>query len=155
MINITIKRATVDDAFTVGTLVYRLLYELLPEKYSGQNAESLVEVTQQLIGSESLHVLLVKTKSGTGIGVITLNACASIYARGSFGKICELFVDPACRSDGVGTKLIDAARELSITLGWSHLEVGAPSLPRWQRTVDFYTSYGFSIVGPRLSIGLP
>ncbi|MFP6745114.1 MAG: hypothetical protein VCB77_08015, partial [Alphaproteobacteria bacterium] len=33
-------------------------------------------------------------------------------------------------------------------LGWLELEVGAPDVPRWQRTVDFYLGYGFKEVGP-------
>ena len=64
-------------------------------------------------------------------------------------KVCG-----ADRSDGVGTKLIDAARESDLSVDWSYLEIGAPSLPRWQRTLEFYTSYGLSTVWPRLSIGL-
>lgn len=154
MIDITVKRAKVDDAVRVGTLVYQLLDELLPEKYGGQNPERFVESARELISSESIYAFLAETELGITIGVVTLVECASIYARGRFGKIPELYVDSVYRSDGVGTKLIDAAREFSRTLGWSHLEVGAPPLPRWQRTLDFYTSYGFRIVGPRLSIGL-
>jgi hypothetical protein len=30
------------------------------------------------------------------------------------------------------------------------LEVGAPDTPRWQRSVDFYRSCDFIVVGPRL-----
>ena len=154
MIDIYVKRATIDDALTVGTLVYRLLYELLPDKYSGEEPESFAETAHQLIGTESVYALLAGTKSNSAIGVITLTGSASIYARGAFGKICELYVDPDYRSAGVGTRLIGAAKEFSWGLGWKHLEVGAPSLPRWQRTLDFYTSSGFNIIGPRLSIGL-
>lgn len=35
--------------------------------------------------------------------------------------------------------------------GWPLLEVGAPAVPKRQRTVDFYLRRGFSIVGPRLT----
>ncbi len=155
MIDVYVKRATIDDALIVGALVCQLLCELLPEKYSGQTPESFAKPAQQLIGSESVYALLAKIKNNNAIGLVTLNSCASIYARGAFGTIGELYVDPEYRSDGVGTKLIDAAKEFSLGLGWNHLEVGAPSLPRWQRTLDFYTYSGFSIIGPRLSIGLP
>jgi hypothetical protein len=34
------------------------------------------------------------------------------------------------------------------------LEVGAPDVPRWQRTVDFYKRNGFKEVGPRLYLPL-
>jgi GNAT superfamily N-acetyltransferase len=154
VIDIIEKKATVDDAVIVGTLVYKLLYELLPDKYREENSESFVESAGRLIGSDAIYAFLAKTKLNTPIGIVTLNACASIYARGYFGKICELYVEPEYRSDGVGTKLIDAARAFGLTLDWNHLEVGAPPLPRWQRTLNFYTSYGFSTIGPRLSIGL-
>ena len=42
------------------------------------------------------------------------------------------------------------ANTFSISKGWQFLEVGAPGLPRWQRTVDFYLGNGFSVIGPRL-----
>ena len=76
----------------------------------------------------------------------------SYYLRNIEDKILK--VCGADRYDGVGTKLIDAAREFDLSLDWSHLEVGEPSLPRWQRTSELYTSYGFSAVRPRFSIGL-
>jgi hypothetical protein len=36
------------------------------------------------------------------------------------------------------------------TRHWSMIEVGAPDVPRWQSTVDFYLRRGFVEVGPRL-----
>ena len=32
----------------------------------------------------------------------------------------------------------------------NRVEVGAPDVPRWQRTVNFYLKEGFVEVGPRL-----
>jgi GNAT superfamily N-acetyltransferase len=154
VIDIIVKKATVDNAVIVGTLVYKLLYELLPEKYRRANSESVLESARRLIGSGAVYAFLTKTKSNTPSSVVTLNGCASIYARGYFGKICELYVEPAYRSDGVGTKLRDAVRAFGLTLDWSYLEVGAIPLPHWQRTLNFYMSYGFRSKGFRLSIGL-
>ena len=131
MIDIIVKKATVDNAVIVGTLVYKLLNELLPDKYRGENSESFLESARRLIGSDAVYAFLAKTKSNTPSGIVTLNGCASIYARGYFGKICELYVEPAYRSDGVGTKLIDLVRAFGLTLDWNYLEVGAPPLPDW------------------------
>ena len=32
------------------------------------------------------------------------------------------------------------------------MEVGAPDLPSWQRSYDFYLNHGFKEVGPRLEL---
>ena len=136
MIDVYVERATIDYALMVGTGVYRLLCEVLPERYNEQTPESFAKPAQQLIGSKLVLAPLAQTKTSNSMGRITLNGCASIYARVRPG---ELRGDPEYRSDRAGTKPIDAAKEFSLGLGWNHLEVGAPSLPRWQRTLDFYT----------------
>ena len=48
--------------------------------------------------------------------------------------------------------LIEAAVVLGRERGWPNIEVGAPSVPAWQRTVDFYLRSGFEEVGPRLDL---
>ncbi|MCG8354004.1 MAG: GNAT family N-acetyltransferase, partial [Kiloniellales bacterium] len=71
-----------------------------------------------------------------------------------FGEITELYIDPRYRSSGLGATMIEAAERVARERGWPRLEVGAPDVPRWQRTVDFYTRYGFVQVGPRLKLML-
>ena len=34
------------------------------------------------------------------------------------------------------------------------IEVGAPSVPAWQRTIDFYLRHGSEEVGHRLDLGI-
>jgi GNAT superfamily N-acetyltransferase len=85
-----------------------------------------------------------RDSSGEPIGVLTLNECAATHARGRFGEIAELYVVPKARSLDVGG--VGFGREH----GWHHLEVGAPAVPRFQRTVGFYLKNGFVEVGPRL-----
>ena len=89
---------------------------------------------------------------GTGDigGVVGLNECKAIYAHGAFGEIAELYVEPRFRSAGVGGQLVEAAVAHGRSRNWSMLEVGAPDVPRWQSTVDFYVRRGFVEVGPRL-----
>jgi hypothetical protein len=54
----------------------------------------------------------------------------------------------------VAPPLIEAAREFGKTRGWTHVEVTAPPLPKWRRTVDFYLREGFTEIGVRLKRGL-
>ena len=88
------------------------------------------------------------------MGVITLNECASIYASGRFGDISEFYVRPRFRGLAVGKRLLEAAVQFARQRGWSRLEVGAPEVPKWQRSVTFYRQAGFSEVGPLLKLEL-
>ena len=54
----------------------------------------------------------------------------------------------------VGAGLLSAALTFARARGWRRLEVGAPAVPRFQRTVNFYVRTGFVEVGPRLSHAL-
>ena len=86
--------------------------------------------------------------------MLTLNQCAATYARGRFGEIAELYVVPRGRSAEVGAGLLSAALTFAHARAWHRLEVGAPAVPRFQRTVNFYVRNGFVEVGPRLSHAL-
>jgi hypothetical protein len=66
---------------------------------------------------------------------------------GRFGEICELYVVP-------DSLLIEAAVSFGRKRGWLGIEVGTPSAPTWQRTIDFYRRHGFEEVGPSLDLTL-
>jgi GNAT superfamily N-acetyltransferase len=142
---VTVRRAHVDEAPVVAVLVSRLLAELGAEA----NTRALLETTRKLIAAGDVAALLVLVDERPA-GVVTLNQCAAIYAGGRFGEITELYVAPDDRSAGLGRRLIEAAVAHAREAGWTRLEVGAPALPRWQRTADFYQANGFAPVGPRL-----
>ena len=89
---------------------------------------------------------------GQAVAALTLSECAALYAGGHFGEIAEFYVQPAHRSGGLGAKMLAAAAALASERGWPRLEVGAPDLPKWQRTFDFYQRCGFEEVGPRLRL---
>jgi GNAT superfamily N-acetyltransferase len=147
-IPLEIRRAKADEAPLVAVLVARLLAELGGAEI---DAGALLQTTRRLVAAGEVAPLLAFAE-GRPVGVVTLNQCAAIYAGGRFGEICELYVEPDLRSAGVGRKLIAAARAYAREAGWPRLEVGAPDLPRWRRTVDFYLASGFTEVGPRLSL---
>ncbi len=151
---ITIRQAEVADGATVGALVYELLVELFPESRGDFDAGALSGAAGRLMADGLVWSFLAETGDGPAVGVLTLNECAAIYAEGCFGEICELYVAPAHRSARVGALLIDAAVAFGRARSWPALEVGAPDVPRWGRTVDFYLDYGFTEVGPRLDLRL-
>ena len=144
--DIKIRRAHVDEAPVVAVLVARLLAELGGRE---PDTRALLETTRKLIAAGDVAALLVLV-DGRPAGVLTLSQCAAIYAGGRFGEITELYVGPDDRSAGLGRRLIEAAVAHARKAGWTRLEVGAPDLPRWQRTADFYQANGFTVVGPRL-----
>jgi GNAT superfamily N-acetyltransferase len=146
-----VRQATPAQAERVGSLVYELLSELYPEL--GYAREKCIAVAGKLLaGCESVWSFLATTRDDRDVGVIMLNECAAIYSGGPFGEISELYVVPEFRSKGVGAQLIEAAVTLGRERGWPDIEVGAPSVPAWQRTVDFYLGCGFEEVGPRLDL---
>ena len=154
MEQIIIRQATVEDAETVGRLVHTLIREIVPEYEGRKSPEQYIDTAGDLLANHPGVWAFVAEAGTETTGVLTLNECAAIYAGGSFGEICELYVAPAFRSAGVGAKLIDAAVEFGRKRGWPVIEVGAPDIPRWQKSVEFYQRYGFEMVGPRLEFEL-
>ena len=144
--DLTIRRAHVDEAAVVAVLVARLLVELGDE---GVDERALFEVARKLLAAGEVTALLAFADDRP-VGVVTLNSCAAIYAGGRFGEICELYVGPEHRAAGVGSKLVEAAGAQARESGWTRLEVGAPAADHWPRSLDFYLANGFAEVGPRL-----
>lgn len=150
MRNVEIRVASEIDADLVARLVFELLEELASPQNSGFELETLARTARDLLkGGDRVWALLAET-NGEAIGVVTLNECASIYAGGWFGEISELYVSPRFRSLGVGKRMLQTAVQFARERGWSRLEVGAPEIPRWERSVRFYLQPGFLEVGPRL-----
>ena len=153
--DIRIVEAEAGDAETVSRLVHALLVELFPERSEAIDPDRLRRAAESLLaGDAGVWGLIARTQDGEPVGALMLNECASIYAGGKFGEISELYVAPAHRSSGAGAMLVEAAASFGKRRAWAEIEVGAPDVPRWQRTVDFYLGYGFEEIGPRLSLKL-
>lgn len=148
---IEIAEAGPDDAGLVAELVHALICELTPGRADAELLAGYRKTAAAYIGkNEGYWAFLADAGDDGAVGVITLNECTAIYAGGHFGKIAELYIAPAYRSQGVGALLLDRAIAFAKARGWPRLEVGAPDQPRWSRTVDFYRRNGFVEVGPRL-----
>jgi GNAT superfamily N-acetyltransferase len=149
-----IRKADRNDADTIGAMLSKLLCELYPDLASDYRPENVIATARSMLVDDTYHAFLAVMPDGEVGGVVGLSECKAIYAHGAFGEIAELYVKPEYRSAKVGARLIEASIELAHVRGWSMLEVGAPDVPRWQRTVDFYLRTGFKEVGPRLYLDL-
>lgn len=148
-----IRRATLQDADLVGNLVTALFDELYDPAYGVQRRVTYRRAAAELIASPDIYAaFLAMGPESEALGVLTVSQCVSIYAGGRFGEINEFYVVPSARKLGLGRALIAAAAEEAARRGWPHLEVGTADLPRWQRSVDFYRSCGFTEVGLRLEL---
>jgi GNAT superfamily N-acetyltransferase len=148
---IAVRLATPADAPLVAEAVRRLLTELSDRDTDGA---AFPAVAADLLSRPDAFAALLAFDGARCVGVLTLSSCVSVYARGDFGEIAELYVDPAWRSQGVGRLLVEAAAAHGHARGWSRLEVGAPPAEAWARTVAFYRNNGFSEIGPRLGLSL-
>ncbi len=152
---IVIRQAMSSDSDTVAELVHGLLCELSGLPAHSIDLHDLVKAADGLVDQDrGVWAFLASNEHEHDIGVLTLNEGAAIYAGGKLGTISEFYVRPESRSDGVGPQLLEAAITLGRERNWGRLEVGAPSVPRWSRTVGFYLKNGFEEVGPRLKLRL-
>ena len=153
---ITIRVAGPADAAVLGRLIADLLTELARKPGEEGQAASLEAVAAGLLAMpDNFTALIAEDAAGEAQAALTLSACAALYAGGSFGEIAEFYVAPPHRSSGLGARMVEAAAKFARDRGWPRLEVGAPDMPRWQRTLDFYRRCGFEEVGPRLRLLLP
>lgn len=150
---IQIQPATAVQANIIGQLTHELEHELWSGEEELPNRDFFIQGAKKLLQPNTgFWAWLATDDNGEAVGFIALNACAALYAGGAFGEISEIYVAPEARSTGLGKRLIETAVSFARTQNWPFLEVGAPSLPRWQRTVDFYRRQGFREIGPRLEL---
>jgi GNAT superfamily N-acetyltransferase len=151
---VEIRQAQIRDCEVVAHLVHDLLTELTFPEAVDFSVLDCADTTRRLLGGSAVWAFLAELAPGDAVGVLTLNECAAIYAGGTFGEISELYVRPPFRSKGVGNRLVHAAIEFGQSREWKRLEVCAPPVPAWERTVGFYCQNGFAQLGPRLKLPL-
>jgi GNAT superfamily N-acetyltransferase len=153
-LDIKIVMASPADSELVGELIHSLLMEFFAEQSHLFPIEKMKKAAAELLTPGSGVWSFLAMHGDEVVGMINLNECAAIYAGGKFGEITELYIKPDFRSKKIGEQLIAQARDFARERGWRILEVGAPDVPRCQRTVNFYLNNGFSEIGPRLEIDL-
>ncbi|SME88617.1 N-acetylglutamate synthase, GNAT family [Tistlia consotensis] len=153
----TIRAATRADAGTIGSLVHRLLAGIMPPDQL-LPVETLSEAAGRLFDEgPGFAAYLAEEADGTPAGLITLTELGAVFARGRFGEVAELYVEPAWRSRQLGARLIARAAEHGRAAGWTRLELTAPhadDAPDASRAWAFYRRLGFVEAGPRMKVKL-
>lgn len=149
-VKLRVRRAGPDDASVVADFVRRLLVALLPPGRA-MPLEEAQAVATRLLREGRIAAFLAEAE-GRPVGVAALTPLYAIFARGAFGELTELFVEPDWRSKGVGEALIEAAKAYGREQGWTRLELSAPppEHPDAARALAFYRRVGFGEVGARL-----
>lgn len=149
-----IVRAGENDADLVAIMVHRLLHEV-GAWHGAPDDERIHEVCRELLeGDSRFTALLAFDSERRPVGVMTITEAVAIYAQGRLGIIMELYVVPDARSAGIGDRLIQEARTIGQSRGWSILEVNTPNGEKWVRTQSFYERQGFRHVGPFMKLKL-
>lgn len=137
----------------IAGMVVELLEEIMAltgDRQFDAERNSIAHACAQLLANDLYTVLLARMEAGGGsLGFITLTEVHALYAGGAFGMIPEFYVRPGFRSEGIGTKLLDAAKAHARAKGWTRLEVTTPPLPQFERTLQFYEAQGFEVSGGR------
>lgn len=151
MNSLSIRLATIHDAEAVAEMADALLHEIM-EVIGVQAFDSDPEaMKQQLLNSipNENHFVLLAEKEGAVVGFAALCSAYSLYTKGPFGLMTELFVRSEYRSQSIGNQLLDECQAFAKDRGWMQLEVTTPPLPEFERTLQFYQDNGFVITGGR------
>lgn len=152
-----IREAGPVDAAAIGELVHRLLAGIMaPDQVP--EAEVLGEAATRLFEEgPGFAAYLAEDAEGQPAGLVTLTELGAIFARGRFGEVAELYVEPAWRSRRLGARLIERAIEHGRRVGWTRIELTAPhadEAPDAARAWAFYGRLGFVEAGPRMKLKL-
>jgi len=149
-INIELARAKESDeiAALVGALLGEIMMEIGEQVFNFSVEDATLRL-RDLLDYEKYFVLVARTESGELAGFVSMYESFALYAEGAFGTIAEFFVRPEFRSQGIGHRLTESAKEFGRIRGWRRFEVTTPPLPQFERTLGFYTREGFSVTGGR------
>ena len=150
----SVRRATLVDLDRLVPLFdsYRQFYEQLPDHTVAR--QFLID---RLTRDESV-VLIAEDHEGAAVGFVQLFPMfSSIFAARMF-LLSDLFVIPHARRRGVGTRLLQAATEMTRGAGAVRLELATAITNDparrlyeklgWKRDNEFYV-YGFPLVSER------
>lgn len=109
---IKIRKASLSDLDQLVPLfdAYRVFYEQTSDVKSART------FLHERI-SKNQSTILIGEKDGTAIGFTQIYPLFSSVSMQSLHLLNDLFVDPNCRGEGIGEKLLEAAKEFAIEQG--------------------------------------
>lgn len=156
MNEIKVTKASIKDAKTVANLIAQLLIDFNNKNDSNfiVDKDNLEKTTRKLITRVNFGAFIAYDSENRPKGLITISEAFAIYNGGDFGVITELYVDRDSRSEGIGKLLLQSVFDFSDSMNWKKVEVGAPDVEEWPRTIEFYKRNGFKQKGLKLRIDI-
>lgn len=149
--NIEFIQAKPDHSVIIGNFVIDLTSEICrvtnANHFDIKPDETLSRCRELLVAGH--YSAIIGYYKDCPVAVATFTEAFALYAGGKVGTIQEFYVIPEQRSEGIGGLLIEQVREYGALNDWSNIELCAPPLPEFDRTLDFYQRNGLSPVGGR------
>jgi GNAT superfamily N-acetyltransferase len=120
---------------------------LLAELGYPDNQAADVRQRLELWVSETTSVVLVAERQEQVLGIVAVTAIPYLEHDGRWGRIVALVVSAACRGQGVGRRLVQAAEAAASELGCVAMEVTS-ALSRTE-SHPFYQTLGYQDWGDR------
>lgn len=142
-----IRKATINDSKAVADLLSQLGIEI--EEKTGAKINTDKELIQKLFINnidKKFYTYLYEIDKEI-VGFITYINSFSLYAKGDFITITELYIKEEFRSKGIGEKLLDTIILLAKQENKIRIELTTPPLPEFQKSLEFYIKNGFSVTG--------
>ena len=140
-----VRLANAADQEPASRLVANLLSEL---GGTPPTPEEMAPVLADLVSGADSGFIVVGEDGGRPTAVCTVSYLQALRARGRYGIIQEMYVEPDSRSTGVGMKVLQFALDHAVANGCSMVELGTPY--HGDRPIAFYQRAGFTNVGARL-----
>lgn len=134
-----VRPAQPRDAAQVAALLAELGY---PDNPVGQMRRRLA-----MWAHEKTSLALVADRNGQVLGAVAVTAIPYLEHEGRWGRIVALVVSPACRGQGIGRQLVEAAEKAASELGCITMEV--TSARSRTESHPFYQTLGYQEWGDR------
>ncbi|HEX6074371.1 MAG TPA: GNAT family N-acetyltransferase [Micromonosporaceae bacterium] len=153
---VSVGAATAEDVAAVVAGVTSLLRELRADP-TYQVAGMARVAASAIAGEGGAGVLVARRHGGQICGVLSWTTPVAMRLGGPYCLIQELWVAAPIRSRGVAGRLLGELRQVCRRAGLTRVEVclPRPQFPGSHRTIAFYETHGFRIVGPRALWDLP
>jgi GNAT superfamily N-acetyltransferase len=144
-----IRAAESGDAGAVAEAVHRLLVELGGHPDPPAQMQRTVA---DIVDDRDAGAILLAEAGEAIVGVLAVSWQVAIHARGRYGLLQDLWVDPGWRARSLGSALVEALTELADDRGVNRIEVGLPpaSFANLPATEAFYLRNQFEPVGSRM-----
>jgi GNAT superfamily N-acetyltransferase len=140
---VQIRKGRIEDAKGLGEVLrsvdwFTNIIELPEEELQSQVTRAL----EQNLSDGSHLILVAETGLGRVLGYIVVHWLPYLFLEGAEGFISEMFVHKAARGTGIGTKLIEMAKQEAHRRGCSRLRLlNGRTRESYQR--EFYKKNGW------------